>query len=52
MSNKRILMNIIYSNKYCYINSNGSLFVVMGKYGRLMITRDFGKAVACCEGSL
>lgn len=45
-------MNIIYTNEHRYINTNGSLYVVMGKFGRLMITRDFDKAVACCEGEV
>lgn len=43
-------MNIVYNNDHCYVTSNGRLFVVMGKYGRLMITRDYDKAVLCCDG--
>lgn len=45
-------MNIVYVNDSCYVTSNGRLFVVMGKHGRLMITRDYDKAVACCEGEM
>jgi len=45
-------MNIVYKTNTCYITSTGTLHTVVGKYGRLLITRDLAKAIACCHGEV
>lgn len=45
-------MSIIYEGKHSYIESNGSLYVVVGFHGRLMITRDYEKALECCDSEV
>lgn len=47
-------MNIIYETKHSYItsNSNGDMYVVVGFHGRLMITRDYNKALECCNAEV
>lgn len=43
-------MLIIYSNDSCYVTSSGSLYTVVGSKGRILITRDYNKAILCCDG--
>lgn len=43
-------MRIVYSNDLCYVTSNGSLYTVVGPSGRVLITRDYNKAILCCDG--
>jgi hypothetical protein len=43
-------MLIIYSNDSCYVTSSGSLYTVVSPKGRVLITRDYNKAILCCDG--
>jgi hypothetical protein len=43
-------MRIVYSNELYYVTSSGSLYTVVGPNGRVLITRNFDKAVLSCDG--
>lgn len=43
-------MLIIYSNDSSYVTSSGSLYTVVGPQGRVLITKDYNKAILCCDG--
>lgn len=45
-------MRIVYNVGSRYVTGNGNMYVVVGSHGRLLITRDYNKAIACCNGEL